>query len=93
MLTLRAREVVVGGSLNALREKLYLTCRATQHIIDALWELDKLHTLNQIHQMFYKLLRKQEFRAHQAKQIYKYALCLVKSAKENNGKKPELKRS
>ena len=59
MLTLRARGVVVEGSLNALREELYLTRRATQHIIDALWELDKLPTLNQIHQMFYKLLRKQ----------------------------------
>ena len=93
MLTLRAWGVVVEGSLNALREELYLTRRATQHIIDALWELDKLPTLNQIHQMFYKLLRKQGFRAHQAKQMYKYALCLVKSAKENNGKKPGLKKS
>ena len=40
--------------------------------------------------MFYKLLRKQGFRAHQAKQIYKYALALVKATKRNGGKKPVL---
>ncbi len=92
MLTLKARGVLVEGSINELREELYLTRRAIQNIVDCLWELDKLPTLNQLHQMFYKTLREQGFRAHQAKQIYKYALCLVKSAKENNGKKPELKK-
>ncbi len=42
--------------------------------------------------MFYNLLRKQGFRAHQAKQIYKYALALVKSARGNNGSKPILRK-
>ena len=42
--------------------------------------------------MFYKLLRKQGFRAHQCKQMYKYALSIVKSAKKNNGKKPKLRK-
>jgi len=42
--------------------------------------------------MFYKILREQEFRAHQAKQIYKYALGIVKSARENNGRKPVLRK-
>ncbi len=68
-----------------------LTCRATQYIVDCLWELDKLPSINQLHQMFYKILREQGFRAHQCKQIYKYALSIVKSAR-NNGRKPVLKK-
>ena len=90
MLTLKAQGVLIEGSLEELREELYMSRRATQYVIDALWELDKLPTLNQVHQMFYKLLRRQGFRAHQCKQIYKYALSTVKSAKKNNGKKPIL---
>ena len=92
MLTLKARGVLVDGPINELREELYLARRATQYIIDCLWELDKLPTLNQVHQMFYKLLRVRSFRAHQAKQIYKYALSVVKSAKRNKGRKPVLKK-
>ena len=93
MLTLKAQGKLVEGSLEELREELYMTRRATQYIINCLWELDKLPTINQVHQMFYKLLRKQEFRAHRCKQIYKYALSTVKSAKRNNGgRKPVLKK-
>jgi len=92
MLTLKAQGVLVDDSLEELREELYLTRRAIQYVIDALWELDKLPSINQSHQMFYKILREQGFRAHQAKQIYKYALSVVKSAKRNNGKKPVLKK-
>jgi putative transposase len=92
MLTLKARGVLVDGSLNELREELCLTRKAIQYIVDALWELDKLPTLNQLHQMFYKMLRNQGFRAHQCKQIYKYARALVKSTRENNGKKPVLRK-
>ncbi len=43
--------------------------------------------------MFYKMMRNHRFRAHQCKQIYKYALSVVKSTKSNNGKKPVLKKS
>mgnify|MGYP000489323227 CR=1 FL=1 len=92
MLTLKARGVLIEGSINELREELYLTRRAIQHIVDALWELDKLPSINQVHQMFYKVLREQGFRAHQAKQIYKYALSLVKSAKNNGGSRPVLRK-
>ena len=92
MLTLKTRGELVEGSPNELYEELYLTRRAIQYVIDALWELDKTPSLNQIHQMFYKTLRVQGFRAHQCKQIYKYALSTVKSAKNNGGKKPELKK-
>ncbi len=92
MLTLKAQGVLVEGSLEELREELYLIRRATQHVIDCLWELDKLPSINQAHQMFYKILREQGFRAHQCKQIYKHALGIVKSAKENGGKKPALRK-
>ncbi len=92
MLTLKAQGVLIEGSLEELREELYLTRRAVQYIVDCLWELDKLPTINQAHQMFYRMLRQQGFRAHQAKQIYKYALTIVKSARENNGGKPLLKK-
>ena len=92
MLTLKAQGKLIEGSLEELREELYLTRRAVQCIIDCLWELDKLPSINQAHQMFYKILRKQGFRAHQCKQIYKYALSIVKSAKRNGGRKPVLKK-
>ena len=92
MLTLKAQGVLVDGSLNELREELYMSRKTVQYIIDCLWELDKLPSINQLHQMFYRMLREQGFRAHQAKQIYKYALSIVKSAKENNGKKPVLRK-
>jgi len=92
ILTLKAQGKLIEGSLGELREELYLTRRAIQYIVDCLWELDKLPTINQVHQMFYKILREQRFRAHQCKQIYKYALSLVKSAKNNDGKKPILRK-
>lgn len=92
MLTLKARGELIEGSLEGLRGELYMTRRAIQYIIDRLWGLDKLPTLNQLHQMFYKMLREQGFRAHQAKQIYKYALSIVRSAKKNNGRKPLLRK-
>lgn len=92
MLTLKSQGVLVEGSLEELREELYLARRTLQFIVNALWELDKLPSINQLHQMFYKILRTQGFRAHQCKQIYKYALSIVKSAKKNNGKKPVLKK-
>ncbi|RLG78735.1 MAG: transposase [Thermoprotei archaeon] len=92
MLTLKACGVLIEGSIEELREELYLTRRAIQYVIDVLWELGKLPSINQLHQTFYKLLRNQCFRAHQAKQIYKYARAIVKSAKENSGRKPVLKK-
>ena len=92
MLTLKAQGKLIEGSLEELREELYLARRAIQYVIDALWELDKLPSINQVHQMFYKILRSQGFRAHQCKQIYKYALSLVKSSRNNGGSKPVLRK-
>jgi putative transposase len=89
---LRARAVLVEGDPYDLFSELWHTRRETQSVIDALWELDRLPTLNQAHQLFYKALRAKGFRAHQAKQMYKYALALVKAAKRNGGRKPVLRR-
>lgn len=91
-LTLKAQAKIIKGDIQQLRGELYLTKYWTQRIIDTLWNFPKPPKLNQVHQLFYNLLRKQGFRAHQAKQIYKYALALVKSAKANKGSKPVLKK-
>ena len=92
MLTLKARGVLVEGSPAELREELYLTHKAVQFVVDALWELDEMPKISQAHQMFYKILREQGFKAHQAKQIYKSALALVKAVKKNGGVKPVLRK-
>ena len=92
MLALRARAILVEGDPYDLFAEIWLAKREMQRIIDALWELDRLPSLNQAHQMFYKRLRGKGFRAHQAKQMYKYALALVKGARRNGGSKPVLRR-
>ena len=91
-LALRARTILVEGDLYDLYAELWLAKREMQRIIDVLWELDRLPTLNQAHQMFYRTLRGKGFRAHQAKQVYKYALALVKAARRNGGRRPVLRR-
>jgi putative transposase len=42
--------------------------------------------------MFYNVLRGYGFRAHVARNIYEYALALVKSVRESNGSKPTLRK-
>lgn len=93
-LTLKAQAVLVEGDIQQLREELFLTKYWTQRIVNFLWQFPKkqLPKLNQVHQLFYNQLRRQGFRAHQAKQIYKYALAVVKSAKQNRGSKPILRK-
>ncbi len=89
---LKAKAVLISGSFYDLFVELWKIREATLKIIDALWCLDRIPSLNQVHKMFYNLLRQEGFRAHQAKQIYKYALSLVKSAKANRGPKPTLRK-
>ena len=67
MLTLKARGELIEGSLDELREELYLTHRTIQYVIDTLWELDGIPSINKVHQMFYKLLRKQGFQSTPSK--------------------------
>jgi putative transposase len=63
-----------------------------QRVVDALWDLDKVPSRSQAHRMFYNVLRSYGFRAHVARNIYEYALALVKAARESNGSKPTLRR-
>jgi len=92
VLTLKARAILVEGNPYDLFSELWLARKEMQNIIDTLWELDKIPTLSQAHQMFYRVLREKGFRAHQAKQMYKYALAIVKSARKNGGRKPVLRK-
>jgi putative transposase len=63
-----------------------------QRIVDALWDLDRIPNRSQAHRMFYQMLRSYGFRAHVARNIYEYALALVKVARESNGGKPVLRK-
>jgi len=54
--------------------------------------LDKVPSKAQAHKMFYQMLRSYGFRAHVARNIYEYALALVKASRESNGGKPTLRK-
>ncbi len=93
LITLKCRAITENGhDFERLRAFLYNFSSAVQRIIDIIWNLDKVPTINQLHQLFYNKLRKCEFRAHICKQIYKYAYGLVKSVKSSNGSKPIIKK-
>ena len=89
---LKAEVEVVEGSINDLLWDLAMHRHALQRVVDALWDLDELPKRSQLHQLFYPMLRNYGFRAHVAKNIYNYALALVKSARSNGGKKPQVRR-
>lgn len=92
-IALKAEAEVVEGPLRNLLWDMNVYRYAQQKVVDALWELDKLPTISQAHQMFYVMLRRQYgFRAHVAKQLYKYALAMVKNARRNGGGKPVIRR-
>jgi putative transposase len=89
---LRAEAEVVEGSVNDLLWDLLLYRYAMQRVVDALWDLDRIPNRSQAHRMFYNVLRSHGFRAHASRNIYEYALALVKAVKENNGSKPTLRK-
>jgi putative transposase len=89
---LKAVAEVVEGSINDLLWDLMLYRYAMQRIVDTLWELDKIPNRSQAHRMFYQMLRGYGFRAHVARNIYEYALALVKAVRESNGGKPTLRK-
>jgi len=89
---LKCKAIVIEGSFNDLKEFLWIWRDRVQWIIDLIWNLKKIPTLNQLHQWFYNILRSHGFRAHHCKQIYKYALSIVKASKNNNGSKPILRK-
>jgi transposase, IS605 OrfB family, central region len=89
---LRAEAEVVEGNPNDLLWDLTLYRHAMQRVVDTLWDLDEIPSRSQVHQLFYQVLRNYGFRAHVARNIYDYALALVKATKKNNGGKPILRK-
>jgi len=64
----------------------------TQYVIDQIWNDKKLPSMRELHYKFYKILRKQGFRAHHCHKIERRAKEVVKAVKKNNGSKPVLRR-
>ena len=89
---LKTEVEIVEGSINDLLWNLAIYRYAMQMVIDALWDLDKVLSKAQTHQMFYNVLRSYGFRAHVARNIYEYALALVKTSRESSGGKPVLRK-
>jgi len=79
---LKTRAEIIKGDINDLLWDLAVYRYTLQKAVDALWELDRIPKKSQVHQLPYLMLRNYGFRAHVAKNIYKTALALVKSAKE-----------
>ncbi|BES81782.1 hypothetical protein PABY_13490 [Pyrodictium abyssi] len=65
---------------------------AVQYIVDTIWGLDRVPSVRQLHEMFYRELRGWGFRAHHVSEIYKRAKEIVKAVKKNGGRKPILRR-
>jgi putative transposase len=64
----------------------------TQYVIDQIWELDRIPSMRELHHRFYKILRKQGFRAHHCQKIERRAREVVKATKKNKGRKPVLRK-
>ncbi|MEM4505781.1 MAG: RNA-guided endonuclease TnpB family protein [Ignisphaera sp.] len=91
--TLKMKALPEGSDdYDALIEFLKLYRDAVQLVVNKLWNLDRLPSISTLHKMFYGELRKHGFRAHHVKQIYIYAKAVVKSSKQNNGRKPVLRK-
>ncbi len=64
----------------------------TQYVINNIWNLDHIPSMKELHYKFYKVLRKQGFRAHHCHKIERRAREVVKATKKNNGSKPILRK-
>ncbi len=64
----------------------------TQYVIDEIWFDKKIPSMKELHHRFYKVLRKQGFRAHHCHKIERRAREVVKAVKKNNGSKPVLRK-
>ncbi len=64
----------------------------TQYVIDRIWKLDHIPSMRELHYRFYKVLRKQGFRAHHCHKIERKAREVVKATKKNKGSKPVLRK-
>jgi len=92
MKALKAEAEVVGGSLDGLLLDLALYRYTTQKVIDVLWITRTTLDRKTVHRQFYKMIRSYGFRAHVARNMYKTAVALVKSAKSSEGSKPQLEK-
>ena len=94
---MRVKATVVLGGVAPNPQPLHAFLRAyrdaVQYVVDRIWGLERLPTVKQLHEMFYRELREWGFRAHHVSEIYKRAKEVVKAVKKNGGSKPALKRA
>ena len=64
----------------------------TQYVVNEIWNLNHIPSIKKLHCRFYKVLRKQGFRAHQCHKIERRAREIVKATKRNKGSKPVLRK-
>ena len=64
----------------------------TQYVMDEIWRLDCIPSMKELHHRFYKLLRRQGFRAHHCHKIKRRAREVVRATKKNKGRKPLLRK-
>ncbi|MCD6301215.1 MAG: hypothetical protein J7L82_04010 [Staphylothermus sp.] len=64
----------------------------TQYVIDEVWKLNHIPSMKELHCRFYKLLRRQGFRAHYCHKIERRAREVVRATKRNKGSKPILRK-
>ncbi len=64
----------------------------TQYIVNEIWRLDYIPSIKELHYRFYRILRKQGFRAHHCHKIERRAREVVKATKKNEGSKPVLRK-
>ncbi len=61
-------------------------------MVNEIWRLNHVPSFKELHHRFYKILRKQGFRAHHCHKIERRAREVVKAVKKNNGSKPVLRK-
>ncbi len=90
--TARVKAVTPNPShLTKLLEFLKVYRDWIQYVVDEIWSLDHVPSMKELHHRFYKVLRKQGFRAHHCHKIERRAREVVRAVKKNNGSKPVLK--
>jgi len=91
--TAKVKAVVPNlSSLYKLVEFLKAYRNWTQYVINQIWELNNIPSMKKLHYKFYKILRKQGFRAHHCHKIERRAREVVKATRKNNGSKPILRK-
>ena len=91
--TAKVKAVVPNpSSLHKLIRFLRAYRDRTQYVVDEIWVSDHIPSIRELHHRFYKLLRKQGFRAHHCHKIERRAREVVKATKKNRGSKPILRK-